>query len=223
LLRGAGVRIDRLAVAGFSLGGLAAARIAATWTQQPPIRAIVLHDPAGISYLPLLNLAREYDLSERGLAAIRCDTRLLIVQSQSSVGHPNSGALAIWSHLPQVARYSVTGTPNRNFLRVPDDTSHQNRFPYLTLPSLHETSSALPLTSMDLHGYWLPLYRAVYEAFFAVPEDGVSALCNSSSTTGSCARTRYMGAWVMDGVPATPMQNAADLNLVEGLQDRCPW
>src|SRR5262245_46498305 len=54
LLRGAGVRIDNLAVAGFSLGGLAATRVAATWTQQPPIRAIVLHDPAGVSYLSLL-------------------------------------------------------------------------------------------------------------------------------------------------------------------------
>ncbi len=220
----AGVRIDRLAVAGFSLGGLAAVRVAATWTQHPPIRAIVLHDPAGMSFLPLLNLAREYNLSKSGLAAIRCDTRLLIVQSQAAAGNPNSGALTIWNNLPQVARYSgATGeASNRNFLRVPDDASHQDRFPYVTLPSLHETSHALPLTSMDLYGYWLPLYRTLHEAFFGVPEGGVSALCNGPSTTGSCAGTRDMGAWLVDGVPATPMRNAADLDLLQGFADRCP-
>ncbi len=217
LLRSAGVGIDRLAVAGFSLGGLAAVRVAATWKQQPPIRAIVLHDPAGMSFLPLVDLAREYDLSESGLAAIRCDTRLLIVQSQAATGNANSGALTIWNNLPQVARV------HRNFLRVPDDTSHQSRYPYVTLPSLHGTSSALPLTSMDLHGYWLPLYRTLYETFFGVPGDGVSALCSSPSTSGSCARTRDMGTWATDGVPATPMKNAADLNLLQGLADRCPW
>jgi hypothetical protein len=223
-LRSAGVQIDRLAVAGFSLGGIAAVRVAATWTLHPPIRAIVLHDPAGMSYLPFLNLGREYDLSRSGLASIRCDTRFLIVQSQTSTGHPNSGALTLWSNLPQVARYSgATGSaPNRNFLRVPDDTSHQDRPPHVTRPSLHETSNALPLTSMDLYGYWLPLYRTVYEAFFGVPPGGASALCNGSSTTGSCAQTRDMGAWLIDGVPATPMRNAADLNLLQGFPTYCP-
>jgi hypothetical protein len=219
-----GVRIDRLAVAGFSLGGLAAVRVAATWTLHPPIRAIVLHDPAGLSYLPLLNLAREYNLSKSGLAAIRCDTRLLIVQSQTSTGSSNSGALTIWNNLPQVARYSgATGrAPNRNFLRVPHDASHRDRPPHVTLPSLHEASTALPLTSMDLYGYWLPLYRAVYEAFFGVPEGGTSALCNGPDATGSCARTRDMGTWLIDGVPATPMRNAADLQLLQGFPSHCP-
>jgi pimeloyl-ACP methyl ester carboxylesterase len=223
MLRDTGTPVDRVAVAGFSLGALAAVRVAATWNQEPPIRAIVLHEPAGMKAIRWLNVAGEYDLSPAGLRSIRCDTRLLIVQAQSSAERSNSGALPVWNALSQLAKYAgKAGTqPNRNFLLVPHDSSHQNTAPFVTLRSEHQVPTAIPLTSMDWHGYWLALHAAVFEAFFGTPGDGTSSLCNTSSTSGSCASTRSMGRWLIDGAPATPMSNAADLDLLRGFPSYC--
>jgi hypothetical protein len=219
-----------VAIAGFSLGGLAAVRVAALWSEQnrqPAIRAIVLHEPAGMDFLGGLVDSSEYDLSIAGLSPIRCNTRLLIIQAQESVGASNSGALHIWNHLPQIAKYAgTTGTAgNRNFLRIPDDVSHENPARD-TRKSTHGVVGAspdsTPLTSMDLYGYWGPLFGTVWEAFTEAPFFSYSPLCNSSSMTETCASTRYMGTWVIDNVDATPMLNAADLNLLESLPNYCP-
>jgi len=226
-LTASGIPVTNVAIAGFSLGGLASVRVAALWSQQnlqPAIRAIVLHDPAGMDFLWLLDIWGEYDLSTAGLSPIRCNTRLLIIQAQTSVGDPNSGALHIWNNLPQLAKYAgTTGTAgNRNFLRIPHDASHQNRAPFVTLESNHEVVDAFPLTSMDWYGYWAPLFGTVWEAFTGSPFLSYSPLCNSPSTTGTCTYTRDMGTWEIDNVDATTMLNAADLSLLGSLPNYCP-
>jgi hypothetical protein len=91
----------------------------------------------------------------------------------------------------------------------------------MTLESTNDTPGAFPITSMDWQGYWLPMFGAIWEAFYITPFWGYSSLCNTTSTTGSCSLTRNMGTWSHDGVAATPMQNAADLRLLEGIPGYC--
>jgi pimeloyl-ACP methyl ester carboxylesterase len=114
--------ITNVAVAGYSLGAIAAARVAAMWKEQnksPPIRAIVLHEPAGLRpqiVLPGIVIPIDFthanDWSSKfALAAIPCDTFLLIVQAQSSTVQPdldNSAARKIWHNLWRIARYAGT-------------------------------------------------------------------------------------------------------------------
>jgi hypothetical protein len=75
---------------------------------------------------------------------------------------------------------------------------------------------------MDWYGYWAPLSGTVWEAFTGSPIVSYSPLCNSSSTTGTCTYTRYMGTWEIDNVDATTMLNAADLSLLGSLPNYCP-
>ena len=68
---------------------------------------------------------------------------------------------------------------------------------------------------MDYYGYWRPTLAAAYEAIVgqAIASD-YSPYCSSNNTTGTCAKTRDMGVW-MDGIPATPIKNAAQIPELE--------
>jgi pimeloyl-ACP methyl ester carboxylesterase len=208
-LAGRGVAITRLAVAGHSIGALAAIRVAATWTGTPRIAAALLAEPAGIRYIP--SGPGPWDISASGLAGIDASMYLLVIQAQSSVADANSAAVPIWNAVSQIPKTNGAGLFQKNFLRVPDDSSHFWYSPAwnMSLQSQHNSISALPLTAMDYWSYWNPIFNGVYEAFNGVPYFANSAYCNIAGS--ACTATRFTGTWVLDGAAATPMQNAADL------------
>jgi hypothetical protein len=230
-----GVSTQNLAVAGYSAGGMAAVRVAATWVGPPNITAIIVHDPAGTSFLT----GPDWDLSVNALASIPCKTHLLIVQSQTSVGDSNSAAGAIWDGLPQISRYtaSMLSPYRRNFLRVPDDTSHPNPPSTSYWQSDHLTVLAAPpqqvlgsppsyLTYMDFYGYWRP-FRTALARVFEVKNSWVlyaTPYCNALSTVTYCRGIRYMGTWSSPPGAATAMSNATDLNFFPSpvIPDYCP-
>jgi hypothetical protein len=208
-LAGHGITITRLAVAGHSLGAVAAMRVAATWTGTPSISAALLAEPAGSSFLP--SGAGPWDLSAAGLSSVSSSLHLLIIQAHSSVGDANSAAVTIWNALPQIPKTNAAGQFQKNFLRVLDDSSHFWYPPawHSSLQSQHNSISALPLTAMDYWSYWNPIFAGIDEAFKGGPSLSGSAYCNVAGA--ACAATRFTGTWVLDGQPATAMQNAADL------------
>lgn len=248
-LQAEGIQIDKLAVAGHSLGAIAVARVAAMWKEQgrsPAIRAVVLHDPAGLRPFPDMPFPPPTEWIAK-LGAIPCDTNLLIIQAQTCASPEavNCAAIPIWRNLPQIAKYIGTSgaVSKRNVLRVSDDTSHANMGPGgegITLPSTHLAPTVLPapplceapqgggydygcyLTSIDYWGYWRPTLAAVSEAFTGNPvATDYSPYCSSADTTGTCAKTRDMGIW-LDGVAATPMKNAAEIpELATNYPDYC--
>src|SRR5262245_2704560 len=91
-----GVSISGIAVAGHSFGGAAAVRVAATWTAEPQLKALILHDPSGVDcnsmtqFFPALaqECRRQWDLSPAALLSVPCSIRLLIIQAQGSLEHP---------------------------------------------------------------------------------------------------------------------------------------
>jgi hypothetical protein len=223
-----GTPITNLVVSGFSLGAMAAARVAAAWTGPPAIDALVLHDPAGQSFIvgPNQQGGNQFEVKASDLASVPSSIFLLINQSAQVVSDPNSSALLIWNNLPQIPRFTQRNgqtVPQRNFLRMRNDSSHGNATGNRL--SLHGSIAALPppfatnpffsitqFTSIDSFGYIFPLFGTAFEAVFGSNFLGYSALCNERSTTGNCALTRNMGTWA-DGIPATPMRNAGDLCL----------
>jgi hypothetical protein len=53
---------------------------------------------------------------------------------------------------------------------------------------------------------------AAFEAIAGQPiAADYSPYCSTNSTTGVCDKTRDTGVWVSDGVPATPIKNAAQI------------
>jgi pimeloyl-ACP methyl ester carboxylesterase len=254
------VDIRKLAVVGHSLGGLAAVRVAAEWKGAIPMSALVSIDPGpptnsdAMLQLKAIQGSDSWDIDE-GLKAIPCATRLLIIQAQSTANeqcicptHQSCNCPAqppctdgcdltlaqlLWQKLRQIARYTGSSgqTPQRNFLRVPNDTSHSNPghgVMGITVPSTHLAPTVIPplscsvltnwksdygcyLTYMDSWGYWRPTLTAVREAFTGKPDSpDYSPYCSSTGTAGTCATTRDMGKWV-DGIAATPMKNAAEI------------
>ena len=245
------VDIQRVAVVGQSYGGAVAVRVAATWTQSPAIRAIVLHDPWW-DPVPICSwlatdrdrCAQEWDYITQPYTNIACSTRLLMMQAERGTGeHVNR----FWKNLQHIARYvgaPGSTTPQRNFLQVPHDVSQRLALGIVLESTLLTPTVLAPdtcrswnfwmgnwvdddygchLTSMDEYGYWRPTRAAVYEAFYGQPiSPDYSPYCNSASKAGSCATTRDMGRWLMDNKEATPMKNAADLNLLQDIQvDHC--
>jgi pimeloyl-ACP methyl ester carboxylesterase len=241
------VDIKRVAVVGHSIGGAAAVRVATTWTGLATIQALVLLDPADAKIACDLAPADrrckdEWDYNAQPHTKIACSTRLLIIQAETELA-PGFGATAVqhWRDLRHIAKYAGASgaTPQRNFLRVRNDVSHPG---IAILESTHFTPVVLDpltcllfsgrgdygchLTSMDEYGYWRPTRAAVYEAFHGRPfAPNYSPYCSSASTAGSCATTRDMGKWLLDGLAATPIKNAADLtelNLLANIPDYCP-
>jgi pimeloyl-ACP methyl ester carboxylesterase len=260
-LKSKGVDIQKVAVAGHSLGGMTTVRLAARWrtlTEGLPFpSALVLLEPGGSSNY-LLSLLRfmpppiydAWKLDPEELASIPCTTRLLVIQAQSTAEdpvdphehYPLTTAQLLWQNLPQIARYAGApdGTPplpQRNFLRVLNDTSHPG---IDDIKSTHLVPVALPrvicgigrrkedygcyMTSMKYFGYWRPTLAAVHEAFTGQPlEPDYSPYCSSKDMTGTCAKTRFMGVWQSDGKPATPMLTAAEIpGLATTYPDYCP-
>jgi len=258
------VDIKKLAVVGHSLGGTSALRVAAEWKGAPPISVIIPIDPGPPTESALMTGLKatacdatgceSWDLGD-GLKSISCSTRLLVIQAQSTSEGPcvcpqgqTCHCQALYEKLPQIARYVGTSqTPQRNFLRVPHDTSHAHPAPGVlgpTIPSTHlgpmvaahipsfvcgvfthgEIDYGCYLTYMDYWGYWRPVLAAIQEAFTGQPvSPDYSPYCSSKGTAGTCATTRDMGKWQSDGKPATPMLNAADIpELVVNYPDYCP-
>jgi hypothetical protein len=72
---------------------------------------------------------------------------------------------------------------------------------------------------MDYYGYWNPLRGGLNRVFAWGPPIS-SPYCNTGDTVSlACRGTRWMGTW-SDGVPATRMKNATDLDVGVAPQSR---
>jgi pimeloyl-ACP methyl ester carboxylesterase len=243
------ITITKVAVVGHSHGGAAAIRVAATWMAAPPISALILHDTSGHACPdrsdqedPQAQQCRqEWDFSFTALERIPCSTYLLIVGAEMSV-HGGS-SMMFWKDLRHIARYAGTSgtTAKRNYLLVRSDMSHMVHLPPIRLDSTHLTPIVLHpvtcalstllsgrrddygcyLTSMDYYGYWEPTRAAIHQAFGGQMPDDYTPYCSSDSMSGVCTKTRDMGIWQTDGIPATPMMNAADMRLNQTYPDYC--
>jgi hypothetical protein len=240
-----GKNVTKVAAAGHSHGGAAAVRLTATWAGPPAISALVLHDTSGHDCQGARDRPRchaEWDYSFAALEKIPCATHLLIIQADASRFGANS--MMFWKDLRHIAKFSGTSGSKfqRNYLLVPSDYSHALLLPPAILESTHLTPTVTPpaycralaglmgrsddygcyLSSMDYYAYWEPTRAAVYEAFGGELSSDYTPYCSSETTSGRCAMTRYMGVWELDGKPATPMMNAADLRLNQTYPDYCP-
>jgi pimeloyl-ACP methyl ester carboxylesterase len=237
-VRSLGASVATVSVAGHSIGGMAAARVAAMWSGSPRVGAIILHEPAGRNFnlLGLHFTFAENWITPLQLSAIRCNTHLLIIRAQTSSAPPetpntiNSAALPIWNNLKQIARFKghlgLGAKSQRNFLQIAHDTSHPTddaAQPHGYILSDHVTIGRFPPDSMVYYGYWMTLLNGLSRAHTNSPSEW-SPYCNVSGTaTPECKFTRFMGSW-SDTIPASPMLNAADLNLFAsgGIRNRCP-
>lgn len=201
-----GKTITRIAVAGHSMGAMAATVVAAQWpsvksASDPSIQALIAHEPAGADYWNVLANAR----------TLR-NVRALILEAESNLGW-SGYAKRIWQNLTGIPLTEGSGwsmTYRKNYLRVMSDKTHWAPLAgYGT--SDHNTVQAYPLNALDYWGYWRPTEAAVREAFTGQSEWGYSAYCSATGTSGLCQTVRSMGVW-SDGVAATPMQNYGELS-----------
>lgn len=190
----------RISFAGHSVGASLALRMAAAGEPALPTPdAIVLHDPQDRRLLPDL-------LPAALLATVPSSVHLLILQSETSApGGPDANgsfATEIWLDTPHIPR------ARRGLLRL-----HTDRHGTPILVADHDGCRSgyrgLPLDAHDIWAYWRPTERALREAM-GEPPVGDSVFCGDPAP--ACQDVRDQGHW-SDGVPATPLENAADLGL----------
>jgi pimeloyl-ACP methyl ester carboxylesterase len=245
-----GVGIDHVAVAGHSLGGIAAVRVAARWAQEaqsPGINAIILHEPAGLDVLQGAPFHLDTGLgaglwarAQADLSAIRCQTYLLIILAEDSEGQSNSAAKLIWNNLPQISKFAPSSSPGhtslaqryrRNLLMVRHDVSHgalstrrSDHVGVVASPWYRYYSDQprpMPLTSLDYHGYWRPLRGGLDMPTLPLDRDALyDPYCNAIGP--QCTSAKSMGRWG-DGVQASEKKIASELSgLISTFPDQCP-
>lgn len=189
VLQGAGhvtPQLDKLAVAGHSLGGILSLRLAhRLGPGSTPFQSIVIHDGAGFQtpaypFMPLDDLS-----------GIPAQTGLVLVVADTSKQDANATEIVrlAWTRTPQIPRVQKNGILLRSdFYGQPD------------LISDHLGVQTWPTDAIDFLGYWKFTEAALNHAFWN--QDG-------SFVFGDGSDLRYMGLW-SDGQPVQEAVPASD-------------
>jgi len=193
--------LDRFAIAGHSLGGALALRLASRWDQQglPSPRAVVLHEAA------VNNTPFQVWLGLNDLKRIPQDTVLVGLVAERSW---SDSAYVFNVSVPATIRHVWSGTEQiparrKNVLLVPSDKQGDESLESDHLGVFCTPEHGHPLDAVDWYGYWKPTEAALDFAFRG--EHAAFVLDDTSEA-------RAMGSWP-DGTPVKAMLMASDLGL----------